>query len=131
MIGKRILKPQLINHKLERITDNIFGNILESLIGSVYIDLGYNESKKFIIKNIINKTNNKTEDQNFKSMILEWSQKKNKKIKFINKKQKGADHQKEYLIELHVEGKKVSEAWAGTKKVGEQKSSEIAIKIVT
>ncbi|MBT5859370.1 MAG: ribonuclease III, partial [Flavobacteriales bacterium] len=119
-----------IKHKLKSVSDNIFGNILESIIGAIYLDLGYNESKKFIFNQIIEKSNF-SEDINYKSKILEWCQKKNKKIKFVNSKQKGPDHKKEYFIELYIQEKKISESWGNTIKSAEQKSAEIAIKIVS
>ena len=109
----------------------MFGNVLESIIGAVYLDLGYNTSKDFVIKYVIEKTNTKSVDQNYKSKILEWSQLEKKKIKFVNSIQKGPDHKKEYLIELFVDGNKISESWGNTIKSAEQKSAEIAIKIVS
>ena len=82
------------------------------------------------INQIIEKSNF-SEDINYKSKILEWCQKKNKKIKFVNSKQKGPDHKKEYFIELYIQEKKISESWGNTIKSAEQKSAEIAIKIVS
>tara|TARA_B100000700_G_scaffold299808_1_gene367248 strand:+ start:3078 stop:3461 length:384 start_codon:yes stop_codon:yes gene_type:complete len=125
-----ILPKQEIQHKLSTITPNVYGNILEAVVGSIYLDQGYKTTKTFVVNQIIKNTNITTEENNYKSKILEWSQQQNKKIKFINTKQKGPDHKKEYLIELYVEGKKISEAWAATIKSAEQKSSKIAYKIV-
>jgi len=129
-IGKETLPKELIKHNLKNISDNIYGNILESIIGAIYLDLGYNSSKVFIENQIITKTNIEESDFNYKSKILEWSQKNNKQIKFININQKGPDHKKEYLIQLVIDGKKISESWGATIKSAEQKSAEIAIKIV-
>ena len=33
--------------------DNIHGNLLESLIGALFIDKGYNKTKTYVIHNII------------------------------------------------------------------------------
>lgn len=129
-IGRNIIPTSEIKHKLKSVSDNVYGNILESIIGAIYLDLGYNESKKFIFNKIIEKSNF-SEDINYKSKILEWCQKKNKKIKFVNSKQKGPDHKKEYFIELYIQEKKISESWGNTIKSAEQKSAEIAIKIVS
>ncbi|MBT5858240.1 MAG: ribonuclease III, partial [Flavobacteriales bacterium] len=52
-IGRNIIPLSEIKHKLKSVSDNIFGNILESIIGAIYLDLGYNESKKFIFNQII------------------------------------------------------------------------------
>ena len=129
-IGKELILDNHIKHSLKSLSENIYGNVLESLIGAIYLDLGYKTSKTFIKQFITPQQNIDLFDHNYKSKILEWSQKNKKQIKFVNSKQKGPDHQKQYLIELHINGEKVSESWGKTIKSAEQKSSKIAINIV-
>ena len=129
-ISKQIIDRKKIKHKLTKITDNIYGNILEALVAAIYLEKGYDSSKLFIINNIIKQTNIKNINIDYKSKILEWAQKKEKNIKFINQKTKGPEHMKQYYIELFINNKKVSESWGFTKKSAEQKSSKIAYKIV-
>ena len=130
-IGKDILPKEQIQHRLQVITPNIFGNILESIVGAVYLDLGYNRTKEFIETHIIKNTKSEKSENDYKSKILEWSQQNNKKIKFVNIDQKGPDHKKEYLIHLYINEKNISKAWGKTIKSAEQKSSEIAYKTVS
>lgn len=130
-IGKEILPKEQIQHNLHTITPNIYGNILESIIGAIYLDTGYNKTKDFVVNYIINNTKTSHTENNYKSKILEWSQQNNKQIKFIKIGKKGPDHKKEYLTQLFIDGKKISEAWGKTIKSAEQKSSEIAYKIVS
>ena len=130
-IGKHLLPKEQVQHNLQTITPNVYGNILESIIGAIYLDLGYNSTKEFIVDHIIKNTKLDRPKNDYKSKILEWSQQNNKKIKFVNINQKGPDHKKEYLIHLFINEKNISQAWGKTIKSAEQKSSEIAYKIVS
>jgi ribonuclease-3 len=55
------------------------GNALEALVGAVYLDQGYKRCRKFIIKRLIKKhfdlNNLVSTDRNFKSRLIEWTQK--------------------------------------------------------
>ena len=64
----------------------ICGNALEALVGAVYLDQGYQRCRKFIINRLIKKNFDlndlvKTE-QNFKSRLIEWTQKYHITIEF-------------------------------------------------
>ena len=58
---------------------HILGNALEAFIGAIYLDQGYERTKKFIEKKIIDPfidiENLAKEEVNFKSKLLEWTQK--------------------------------------------------------
>ena len=129
-IGEKIIPKELVEHKLRPISKNVYGNILESLIGAIYLDLGYNKAKLFIEKNLLIDREVNLKNHNHKSRILEWSQKNNKKTRFVNSKQIGPDHKKQYLVELYIQNNKVSESWGETIKSAEQRASKIAIKFV-
>jgi len=70
------------NHK------SIYGDALEALIGALYLDKGFNRTKKIVLERIIqNHINiNKLQDteNDFKSRIIEWGQKNKKDISFAN-----------------------------------------------
>lgn len=64
----------------------IAGNAVEALVGAIYLDRGYETCRRFIERRIIGKNLNledlvKTE-QNFKSRLIEWTQKHRVSIEF-------------------------------------------------
>lgn len=65
---------------------HIYGDALEALIGAIYLDKGYTVARYFIIKRIIPKYIDLYQleqiDTNFKSKLIEWSQKNKRLVKF-------------------------------------------------
>ena len=64
----------------------INGNALEALVGAVYLDHGYKRSQQFIIKRIVSRHFDLDElvrtEQNFKSRLIEWTQKYHLSIEY-------------------------------------------------
>lgn len=63
---------------------------------------------------------------NFKSKIIEWSQKDNKAIDFKLKSVEGSQRFKEFKVELNINGTPFSEGKGATKKKAEQEAARIA-----
>ena len=65
---------------------HIYGDALEALIGAIYLDTDYQTTKYFVTKRILSQFVNlneiEQEDTNFKSRLIEWSQKNKKEINF-------------------------------------------------
>jgi ribonuclease-3 len=122
----------LSEYAIGNISHSMAGNALEALVGAIYQDVGYEKSRKFIIKNIlrnfIDMDDLENNDDNYKSQLLEWAQKMGKNVNFsMNEKDKmnGRDY---FKITLLIDDKKICESEAYNKKTAEQKASFIAIK---
>jgi ribonuclease III len=91
---------------------SIFGDTFEALIGAIYLDKGYNYTKKVIIKRIIDVHLDVDEiektDTNFKSRILEFAQREKRQLEFKVLQELGEGHRKQYLVELYLDGQPVS-----------------------
>ncbi|EON76061.1 Ribonuclease III [Lunatimonas lonarensis] len=109
---------------------SIYGDTLEAMIGAIYLDRGYRFCRSFVcqrlilpyfdIDNIINTTTN------FKSKVIEWSQRDNKEVDFRLISVSGAQRFKEFIVELYVDGEPLAEGKGPTKKKAEQEAAKAA-----
>lgn len=83
------------------------GNAFEALVGAVYLDRGYNACMKFmrkrILKELINLDKVAYKEVNFKSRLIEWTQKNRVKIEFIEVsevKEKGGSPKFSFKVRL-------------------------------
>lgn len=66
--------------------NDIYGNALEALIGAIYIDKGYKQCRRFLLDRVFSRYDDievvLKADKNYKSRIIEWTQKNHKEIEF-------------------------------------------------
>ncbi|MFD2203248.1 ribonuclease III [Shivajiella indica] len=108
---------------------SIYGDTLEAIVGAVYLDRGYKFCKRFILKCIIihfDVDDIISTTSNFKSKIIEWSQKENKEVDFRTISVTGNQRFKEFHVHLYVGGEQLSEGKGPTKKKAEQEASKNA-----
>ncbi len=107
---------------------NIYGDAFESFIGAIYLDRGFDETYKFVISQIVNKHIDLQElidtDNNYKSQIIEWSQKHHKEILFITDTCKKEFNFISYVV---LKDEIIGKGKANSKKEAEQKAAEKAI----
>ena len=109
---------------------SIYGDTFEALIGAIYLDKGYNFTKKIIIKRIIDVHLDVDEiektDTNFKSRILEYAQREKLQLEFRVLQELGEGHRKQYLVELYIDNHPVSRGQDFSIKAAEQVAAEKA-----
>ena len=79
-------KMVVYSAKLSSHNNHMYGNALEALIGAIYLDQGYRACYRFIdhviIKRYIDLDNIARKEVNFKSSLIEWSQKNKLEVTF-------------------------------------------------
>ncbi len=102
----------------------LMGDAMEAIIGAYYLDKGYRECKKFIENKLLNQQINVDiivkEGKNYKSTLIEWSQKEGVEINFDIIQETGNSHNKEFTAAIFLKGEKVAEGTGNTKKKAEQ-----------
>ena len=130
-IAEKIILKSKIKSNLKSIPTNIYGNILEALIGAIYIDQGLDTTKKFIKKHIIKVSNYiESEPKNYKGELMIKAQQKGEKVQYKLLEEKGPDHQKEYVVAVFLANKLLAQDKGTTIKEAEQKAAKKALKSV-
>lgn len=114
---------------------NIPGNTLEALIGAVYLDQGYERCKHFVenklYKRIDELKNVVVKDRNYKSILLEWSQKHKHEITFTLVKEVVNRHNvPTFYSEVHINNELYAEGEGASKKESHQDAAHKAIAIL-
>lgn len=109
---------------------SMYGDAFEALIGAIYIDRGYHEAQKFILKRIIRNHVDLDEieqtENNFKSRILNWGQKEKHSVVFEVVEEDAKS--KLIKVRLLIDQGEVSTGTDFVKKKAEQIAAEIACK---
>lgn len=70
----------------EQANRHILGDTFEALIGAIYLDKGYQRTRRFVLRRVIRKyvdlVDLEKNETNFKSQLIEWAQKNRKEITF-------------------------------------------------
>lgn len=84
------------------------GDAFEAFIGAMYLDRGYNFTHRVIVNRIIKVHFDVEElvntEANFKSKLIEWSQKEHRNLSFNVVTEVGTGNSRQYLVEITVDG---------------------------
>lgn len=107
---------------------NIGGNAFEALMGAIYLDRGFKTCQWFINNRVIGQyvdlDNVAQKEVNFKSKLLEWSQKNRININF---KDTACDGEKGFRTVISIEGITIARGSGRSKKESQQEASKEAL----
>lgn len=132
-LAKNLGLDTLLNAKLDHISKSKSANedVFEALLGAIYLDKGYDTVKDFLLKRIIKLHLDIDEieatDNDFKSRIIEYSQKKRMTHEFVLVSETGKGYDKQYEIHLFLNEQFAGKGLAHSKKRAEQMASQEAL----
>ena len=114
---------------------SIYGDTLEALVGAVYLDRSYKYCRQFVLSRLIEPNFNiddliKT-NTNYKSQIIEWSQKEGKTVRFEAFEISDTGSYKEFEVQIFIDTIVVATGHGPNKKKAEQTASRKAIDSLT
>ena len=97
-------------------------------MGAIYLDRGFDFARHIIIDRIVNihidLEQLQTTDVNFKSKLLEWSQKNKKSTSFKMMEEIGEGHKKEFHVQIVIDGQPYADAIDRSIRGAEQLAAE-------
>jgi ribonuclease-3 len=114
-------------------TKNLYGDALEALIGSVFLDKGFKKTKKLFIRNVLNKYLDLNviinTDTDYKSLVFEWVQKHKSNLIFTYNEEYDSNLKKSvFSTTLIIDKKELGEGHGSSKKEAEQEAASQAWK---
>ncbi len=118
------------NLEVSKFGEDIHGNLLESIIGAVFLDKGFKLCEKFIHKIIIRPhvdiSRLEGKIASYKSFIIEWSQKKKIKLNFNCIEDQTAETAKHFSALIKIGNKTIASARSTSRKKAEEKAAQRA-----
>lgn len=111
----------------------MYGNAFEAFIGAIYLDQGYEHCKRFmeekIFKNHIDLDKMSRKEVNFKSKLIEWSQKSKVEVSFeLIEQFLDEDYNPMFHTEIRIEGISAGKGTGYSKKESQQNAAQAALK---
>jgi ribonuclease III len=112
-------------------TKHLYGDAFEALIGAIFLDKGFKKTKRYFIKHVFNKYLDLqtivSTDNDYKSLVFEWVQKKKSSLLFTYNEEYDFDRKKSvFTTTLSIDRIEYGKGQGASKKEAEQEASRIA-----
>jgi len=109
-------------------TKHLYGDALEALIGAVFLDKGFRKTKRFFMKNVLEKYLDLETiihtDNDYKSLVFEWVQKKKANLNFTYNEDYDFDLKKSvFSTILQIDKVEFGKGQGASKKEAEQEAA--------
>jgi len=123
-VGKFILLGKGEEATGGRERDSITSDVMEALIGAIFLDSGLEEAKAFILRYILSDLENKRLFYDSKTVLQEMIQTNaNYVFSYELVGEQGPDHNKQFMVNAVLDGQIVGRGTGRTKKAAEQQAA--------
>ncbi len=108
--------------------DSITSDVMEALIGAIYLDGGLSCARAFIDRFVLSDLENRQLFYDSKTILQERVQKRGEgKLTYALIEESGPEHDKLFLVEARLDGRRIGEGSGRTKKHAEQQAAYQAL----
>lgn len=112
-----------------RTKDSIISDVMEAIIGALYVDNGMEEAKAYIHRFVLSDLEHKQLFYDAKTILQERIQQKNQgTLHYELIREEGPDHDKMFVVEAKIDDKTIGAGQGRTKKAAEQQAAYEALK---
>lgn len=133
-LANQIGIPSMIRHGVlpGNKSKHIYGNMLEALMGAIYLDRGYRVARNFFLKRILEKHMDLdllvNKDPDYKSRIIEWAQKNRVEVLFESREEHTSKQKfPAFISTISLNGDQKGTGRGSTKKGAEQRAAREAM----
>ena len=109
----------------------IFGNAFEALVGAIYLDRGYDYCRLFLFERVFAAIPDIdaviVSDNNFKSRLIEWSQKEHRQVSFVLCSEEQRPDGPYFISEVLVDGEMMGRGEGFSKRESQQRAAKEAL----
>jgi len=114
--------------------ESLEGNALESIIGAIYLDGGFYNAKKAVLKIIVSHYGDLAsvlkEEIDFKSKLHIWCQRNRLPLEYRLQTEEKIGEKWEYFMEVYIDNKPYGKGKGRTKKFAEQQASKETLELM-
>lgn len=108
--------------------DSIISDVMEAVIGAIYLDGGFEEARQFIHRFILSDLEHKRLFYDSKTILQEMVQKDgHEQLTYVLTEERGPEHEKQFFVEARIGGKTVGSGVGRSKKTAEQQAAYKAL----
>ncbi len=136
-IAQRLMLPQFISTPPQALPKrpDYLADIVEALIGAIYMDRGYSSAKRFIRSRIfplIRWSQVEATEFNYKGRLLELVQQRQLgQVEFVVQERRRTSRGEVFLVRLRLNGKEISTGSGLRKKEAEQAAARAALRLLS
>ena len=110
---------------------SILADAFEALIAAIYLDGGIEEAKKFVLKYVDKAVEEHRGFKDYKTVLQEVIQKNpGEKLEYVLVKESGPDHNKHFIVEVHLNSNVIGKGGGRSKKEAEQQAAREALELM-
>lgn len=132
-LGKYLILSKGERHNGGADRPSILSDAFEALIAAIYIDGGLTPASKHILNFVIPaiKNSKKKKFNDYKTTLQEIIQKNpGEKLEYILVKESGPDHNKHFVVEVHLNSNVIGKGGGRSKKEAEQQAAREALELM-